>query len=515
MLLINTYSMDNHQVIANLKPQNIWKLFADLAKIPRPSGQEEGVRDWLIGLAHENNWECKVDSTGNLVIYKSAQNSSSEKTLLLQAHMDMVTESDPDKEIDFSKDPITLKQEGEWLMADRTTLGSDNGLGLVAIVGLLLDKEISHPNLQALFTVDEEVGLTGALNLDASLINADYVLNLDTEEEEAVYVSSAGSRDLEAKVNFIKGTTKKSRATCFKLKIDGLRGGHSGVNIHEDRQNAIKLLAQTLSVLQSATDLELVSIEGGNKRNAIPRYAEAEFIVHPDSIEVLRQTHATYSDRLKKMFKEAEPNIEITLAEDGIRNLTFTPEDTRAIINLLQAIPSGVLQMSPTIPDLVQTSNNLGVITSQDDGIEIICMLRSNADEELLNLTHTLISIFSLIDTLTLPENFFGTSEQHISSDKVFLEFSQVSPGWKAQSDNELIDYFQESHQEITGKKASVKAIHAGLECGVILSYLPKAKCISFGPEIRDAHSPVEKVKISSVETFYKVLVNLVEKLAQ
>lgn len=506
--------MDNHQVTANLKPQKVWKLFADLANIPRPSGQEEGVRNWLIGLAHENSWEYKVDSTGNLVIYKSAQNSASEKILLLQAHMDMVTESDPDKEIDFSKDPITLRQKGEWLMADRTTLGSDNGLGLVAIVALLLDKEIAHPNLQALFTVDEEVGLTGALNLDSSLIDADYVLNLDTEEEEAVYVSSAGSRDLEAKVNFTKAPTKKLGATCFKLKVDGLRGGHSGVNIHEDRQNAIKLLVQTLSVLESATELELVSIEGGNKRNAIPRYAEAVFIIHPDSIEVLRQTHATYSARLKEMFKEAEPNIEITLAEDGIRNLTFTPEDTRAIINLLQAIPSGVLQMSRAIPDLVQTSNNLGVVTSQDDGIEIICMLRSNDDAELLSLTHRVVSIFSLICPLTIPTELFNTDEQKITSEEIILEFSQVSPGWKAQLDNELVDYFQESHKEITGKEAAVKAIHAGLECGVILSYLPKAKCISFGPEIRDAHSPVEKVKISSVETFYQVFEHLVEKLA-
>jgi dipeptidase D len=328
-------------------------------------------------------------------------------------------------------------------------------------------------------------------------------------------VSSAGSRDLEAKVNFTKAATKKSGATCFKLKVDGLRGGHSGVNIHEDRQNAIKILAQTLSVLESATNLELVSIEGGNKRNAIPRYAEAEFIVHPDSIKVLRQTHATYSARLKEMFKEAEPNIEITLAEDGIRNLTFTSEDTRAIINLFQAIPSGVLQMSRAIPDLVQTSNNLGVVTSQDDGIEIICMLRSNVDQELLSLTHRVISIFSLISPLTIPTELFTTDEQKITSKQIALEFSQVSPGWKAQADNELVDYFQESHREITGKEAAVKAIHAGLECGVILSYLPKAKCISFGPEIRDAHSPVEKVKISSVETFYKVFENLVEKLAQ
>ena len=505
--------MSNHDVIADLKPKKIWDLFAALSNIPRASYNEEGVRNWLIDLANTNNLEYKVDTTGNLVIYKPAQHSSSNKTLLLQGHMDMVTESDADKDIDFDTDPIALVQSGEWLMADRTTLGADNGIGLVTIVDILIDKNMAHPNIQALFTVTEEVGLKGAMNMDNTMIEADYVLNLDTEEDGSVYVSSAGSRDLECKIDLQRDAEiDLSEFQSFEFSISDLRGGHSGINIHENRRNAIKLLSQLLLELGINLDLRLVSFSGGNRRNAIPRAAKANILIPKKEVDEFTNQTNIKINKFLNYYVNDEPNIEIDIAEKEVET-PFTINHSNKLLNLINIIPNGVLQMSTEIPNLVQTSNNIGLIQTSENSLIIDCMFRSNSDLELINLSYYFVSIFSLFDVIKTSEEF-DKNTKSIKSDFINLEFGQISPGWQAQPDNELLDMFQQSHKKLTGKEAEVKAVHAGLECGVILSYLPNAKCISFGPQIEDAHSPVEKVNIHSVEVFYDIVRDLISKLA-
>jgi dipeptidase D len=501
----------NHQIIANLEPSNLWSFFAELANIPRPSLQEEGVRNWLKNFATERNLDYKQDAIGNLFIYKPAQNSTSSNTVLLQAHMDMVCEKDPEIVHNFDTDSIVLREENGFIYATGTTLGSDNGIGLVSALCILDDLQISHPTIEAAFTMNEETGMDGIMNLDKSLISANYVLNLDTEEEGSVYVSSAGSRDIEIVIN--PQTVQISSQKGLNIKISGLRGGHSGVNIHENRLNSNKILSYILSQVQS--QIVLSEVQGGSKRNAIPRNSQASILVlNGDELGFIKSKLEQIAGKITSNYIGIEPNIKIQITENLIDS-HFEIQASQRVISLLNAIHSGVYQMSSVVPNLVQTSNNVGVIESDPDGNLTICnMLRSNDDYELEVFTNQILSVVKGVFGVSFgsfDKKATVLKDENNTSIKVVL--SPTTSGWKAESDNPLLEVFQSSHTKITGQPAVVKAVHAGLECGFLKEYLPHSKIISFGPQIDDAHSPKEHVKISSVQEFYTILIDLIQVL--
>jgi dipeptidase D len=507
---------ENKKVIQNLKPEKLWSYFAELTQIPRPSMKEEGVRTWIRKFADERNLKYKEDEAGNLVVFKNAQNSSSQKVLLLQAHMDMVCEKKPEVQKDFDKEGIDLRLDGDYIYAQGTTLGADNGMGLCTILCILDDKNISHPPLQALFTVNEETGMTGVMALDQAMISADYMLNLDTEEEGSVYIGCAGSRDTNIKFEYAK-TVLDSNLAQYKLEIGGLRGGHSGVQIHENRVNAIKLIGQLLFDITSSHDIQLIEINGGNKRNAIPRDCTVKFAVKKDeSKDVLEKLNQKIKDAIEN-YKNIETEISIDLIEENnVETTAFKPEDSNYILNIINAIHSGVYRMSSDVPGLVETSNNLGVIKTDDNTVEITCMTRSSDQFELNNAFRQILSSLGLY--LNEEKDLFEAKPIEIireqGTDRITINLSKVSVVWKPEPKSELLDIFQNAHENLFGKKAEVKAVHAGLECGTIRQYLPKCQIISFGPQIDDAHSPNEHVKVSSVEKFYELTVSVISQIS-
>ena len=501
--------MTNQEILKDLDPRRVWELFAELTQIPRPSNKEEGVRFWLKDFADKNNLTYKQDEQGNLVIYKPEQNTNSKKTLLLQAHMDMVCQKEADLDFDFDKDSIRVRIENNFVYACDTTLGSDNGIGLCMILAILEQKSISHPKIEALFTMNEECGMFGVMGLDKSLISADYMINLDSEEEGTLWTSSAGGRNIFAEIpmNYINTNTYQ---VAYELKISGLRGGHSGVNIHENRVNGIELLAYILGLIQSKIGLSLVSIDGGNANNAIPRDTQAVLVFNRGFDLASIEKEIKYVNE-QYINKESELSISITQTE--LPNQAIDQNTSRRFIKTLQSIHSGVYQMDETITNLVQTSFNLGIISTSQNKITISGMARSSDDFELKVLLSKLFSVLELYLETSFSFDFNLAKKQEIKTLEYNVELSEVTPGWKHDPQNPLIDIFQEAHQVVTGKKAELMAVHAGLECGMIKQYLPNCKIISFGPTIQNAHTPQEKVGITSVKDCYEVVLKAIQIL--
>lgn len=491
---------NNANVIKGLKPERVWHHFSEIASIPHPSMKEDKVRDYLINFAKTNELEWKSDKIGNVVIYKASQNSTSDKTTILQSHIDMVCESKPNVDIDFDNDPLTLKKEEDLIKASGTTLGADNGIGVAVMLAILEDKSISHPKLQTLFTIDEETGMTGAKNYDRAMLDADYMVNLDTEEEGCVYIGSAGGGTIKASYKTEKENTPNDY-TFKRLVVDGLHGGHSGLDINKNYANAIKLLAVMMSELTNkGIAFNISHIKGGKLMNAIPRYAEVNFAVSNKDKKQTDSILKTLSEKIIKRYKEStEPNIVINIEdnaenEDKILSRNFS----RGFIRILNAIHSGVLKMSVDVDDMVQTSSNLGVVKQDDDedSISIITLTRSDNMVEIELAMSQIISAMNIIE----PSN---------------LESDDKFPGWTPLpiDKNPLLQTFLEVHKETTGKDAHILAVHAGLECGFFAGEMPDTKIISIGPDINNAHSPDEQVSIGSTERFYKLVLELLKKL--
>ena len=513
---------NNLETIKDLNPHLLWRHFATLASIPRPSKKEQNVGEWLREFASELGLKYKQDKVGNIVIYKDRQNSKSNKTLLLQGHQDMVCEADPGNLINFDTDPIELRIEGDYVYANHTTLGSDNGIGVCAILCILEDKDISHPKMEALFTIDEETGMTGIMELGEDMIHADFMLNLDTEEDGSVYIGCAGSRDITIHNTFTKESELRH---IYSINISGLRGGHSGVQINENRGNAIKILTQILFDISTHYPIHISQINGGNKLNAIPRNSNIEFAITNEVAEVNEISEvSSIISYIQSKIQEFEQNyvliekdLKITFEDLDKESTSFSLRDSQYIIHTLNAIPSGVIQMNSDIPHLVQTSNNLSVVKTSDNEITIICMHRSSDLFELNNVSRQILSIVIPQDTIMSEFIFSDLSSHKIEVDNNIImqniELSNVSIPWKPEPHNILLDSFQEVHKNLFGVEAEVKAVHAGVECGFVRSYLKECKIISFGPQIDDAHSPKEHVQISNVEKFYTLLVNFIEKI--
>lgn len=472
----------------SLEPALLWKHFRALSAIPRPSKSEAAVAAYVVETARSLGLPCRRDGTGNLVVTKpGTPGREAEPPAILQGHLDMVCEKNSSTAHDFTKDPIRLVPDGEWVKADGTTLGADNGIGVAAALAVLESKDVSHGPLECLFTIDEETGMTGAYGLTAGFLSGNRMLNLDTEEEGAVYVGCAGGMDTVARTK-VALVAPSPGTRAYRVSFTGFRGGHSGVDIHEGRANAIKLLARFLFASGERLGLEVASIEGGSKRNAIPREAFATVFADPGREDELKGAVSRLEADLKAEYGPIEPNLTL-----GVERAAETPgkvfaaPDAARVVGYLHASPHGRLAMSPDIPDLVQTSTNLAIVATAGDEVTVSMSHRSSVESAKLDV---------------------GTQVRALSALAGFeAEQGEGYPGWKPDVSSPLLSQAKQVHARLFGAEPAVKAIHAGLECGIIGEKYPGLMTISFGPTIQNAHSPDEKVHVPSVGRFWTYLV--------
>ncbi|HSS48087.1 MAG TPA: aminoacyl-histidine dipeptidase [Thermoanaerobaculia bacterium] len=485
--------------VAELEPHALWQHFDDLLTIPRPSKHEEKARDYVIAVAERKGLRHREDAIGNVVVLKPASpGKEGSPAVMLQAHLDMVTEKNAGTVHDFFKDPILPRRDGDWVKATGTTLGADNGIGAATLLAVLDSDDLVHGPLELLFTVDEETGLTGALDLDPAALDLKgrILLNLDSEEEGTVTVGCAGGSTSLLTLPLESAPSPKGTAT-LDVKLSGLKGGHSGMEIHLQRGNASKLLARVLFAAAQQTPFHLASFSGGNKHNALPREAAAQVVVPTASRDAFQIAAEQEIAAIAAEIRPADPDVKLEIAEIADASAprrAWTVAASRRALDLVNALPHGVLTMSYDIPGLVETSTNLATVTSTEDSLSILLSTRSSVASAMGSTKRRLRSIAELA----------GAG----------IEETEGYPGWKPDLASPLLDRFQQVHRRLTGKDAEVIAIHAGLECGILREKFPEMLAISFGPIIRGAHSPDEGVKIDSVGRFWELLKAVLAELA-
>ncbi|HXE97207.1 MAG TPA: aminoacyl-histidine dipeptidase [Dongiaceae bacterium] len=480
------------EAVDGLKPELFWRYFAEIACIPRPSKHEELIARYVLDTAEKLGLRATQDGCGNIVVKKPASPGREQvRSICLQAHLDMVCEKNVAKIHDFLKDPIELVRRGEVLMANGTTLGADNGVGVAANLAVMADRSLVHGPLELLFTVDEETGLTGAQNLDPALVESRTLLNLDSEEEGMLIVGCAGGRDALGRWQVAFESAPAHFVACF-LSVKGLRGGHSGLEIDKGLGNAIKLLNRAVMRL-SAVDARLSTIDGGKMRNAIPRECGALLFIPRESVnraeELVSELNATFRGELAFV----EPDLVVSMArQDGAGNgKVLVPSLQQKLCRTIAALPHGVLHMSADIPGLAETSTNLASVATTEDDIVLVTSQRSSVASRLTEAAETVAVIFEL-----------GGAR---------VEASDGYPGWKPNLASPILKLAQECHRSLYGKDAEVRAIHAGLECGIIGERIPGMDMVSFGPTLEAVHSPDEKIYIESVAKFWEFLLAILK----
>ncbi|MCK4645717.1 MAG: aminoacyl-histidine dipeptidase [Candidatus Aminicenantes bacterium] len=481
-------------IFEGLKPSHLWKHFEQILKIPHDSGDETALGDYIISVAERFNLAWKRDNIGNVVVEKKATpGHENAEGVILQGHIDMVCEKNSDVVHDFTKDAIKTEIKGDWMQAIGTTLGSDNGIGLAASLAIMEDTDLEHGPLEFLFTVDEETGLTGATKIEADFLKGRIFLNLDSEDEGVFTIGCAGGADSE--ITFPLQRKEPGVGDLYRLKIFGLRGGHSGIDISQGRGNAILFLTQMLSESKEEFPFELVRMEGGNKRNAIAREAWADLIVDPAQSQSLFSSLQETFEKLHSEFSAVEKEAKFSFEKsDEQKEDTLLPDTNNTLLHLLSSLPHGVIAMHPEIEGLVETSTNLAIIHTHEDHVQIICSSRSAVASQLK----------------ATRDKILQTSE-HVGA-KVFQP--EGYPGWTPNLQSPLLKTLKEVHLKTFQKEAKVEAIHAGLECGIIGEKFPGMDMISFGPTIEHPHSPEERVHIGSVETFWTFLSEVLAELA-
>jgi dipeptidase D len=470
--------------IRNLKPANLWNRFADLNSIPRPSKHEEAVCAWLIEWAGEKGLEVMQDDVENIIMRKPATTGmEGRQTVVLQSHVDMVCQKNNDTEFDFMTEGIKMYVDGDWVRAEGTTLGADNGIGVASILAVLESSDIPHPPLEALFTIDEETGMTGALGLKGELLDATILLNLDTEDDDEISIGCAGGVDLTSTGTYEPEATVTENTTSFKLVVKGGNGGHSGMDIHKGIANANKLLNRVLLEALESVDLRISAISGGGLRNAIPREAEATIIVScNDLTELQNALNATTAD-LKAEYNTTDSGLDIRLNNVETPSHALPEDVQNALLLAIQACPVGIHRMSPDIAGLVQTSNNLARVQVEGGTVNIQCLNRSSVDSEKWDHARSIEAAFSLAGLTT--------------------ERGGAYPGWTPNPSSAAVEMLRALYVERYNEQPKVMACHAGLECGILGTNYPDMDMASFGPNIRGAHSPDECVQISSVDKFW------------
>ena len=480
--------------IQGLQSSLVWKYFAEISRIPRCSKHEEKIARYVIDTAKRLGLSSKQDKFGNVMVRKPASAGCGHMpSVALQGHLDMVCEKNADKVHDFSKDPIELVRKGNMLMANGTTLGADNGIAVATNLAIMEDRSLQHGPLEFLFTIDEETGLTGAANLQNGFLDSKIMLNLDSEEEGALYVGCSGGRDTIATWKLVMDAAPAG-SIAAQLSVTGLRGGHSGLEIDKGRGNAIKILVRTLQRL-APMGLRLASIDGGNKRNAIPRECTAVVYLPRKGWENAVADVAAFAAIVKAEQASIDPDVSIALKESSKKKgaKVIGKTITGKILKGLSGLPHGVLKMSPDIPGLVETSTNVAVISTTKKGIVLATSQRSSVASELEDAVATVTSILDLS----------GSN----------VESSHGYPGWKPNLKSSILKVAQETYKSLFGKEPSVKAIHAGLECGIIGERIPGMDMLSFGPTMEGVHSPDEKLHIDTVEKFYNFLLAILRNV--
>lgn len=480
--------------IKNLQPQLVFSIFDEITKIPRPSKKEGKIRQFLLDYAKKHGIAAKTDEIGNVVLSKPATpGHENAPTVILQGHMDMVCESN-DKNFDFENSPIQTIIDGEWIRANGTTLGADNGIGMAASLAALTDDSYTHGPLEALFTVDEETGMTGANNLGEGMITGSMLLNLDSEDDAEIFVGCAGGVDTQAFFHYNRSFAPKD-FLYFKINIEGLNGGHSGGDIHLGRANANKLLARFLFDLSAKHEVVVSEIDGGNLRNAIPRASHAVIGVHTSKKEVVRTMLNLYIADLENEYKGLEPNLKITM--ESVDTPDFTIDETTSL-NLIRALycaPHGVVSMSRELEGLVETSTNLASVKmTNDNTIVVTTSQRSSVESRKWDIARQVEALFLLA----------GAEVRH----------GDGYPGWQPNLESPIMKISRDAYEELYGVTPAIKAIHAGLECGLFLTKYPHLDMVSFGPTLRDVHSPSERMHIPAVERFWGQLKRTLEKVA-
>ncbi|MDO1501141.1 aminoacyl-histidine dipeptidase [Winogradskyella maritima] len=479
--------------IRALEPKALWNKFADLNAVPRPSKKEERVIQFMKNFGTKLNLETLEDEIGNVIIRKPATAGMEDrKAIVMQSHLDMVHQKNNDTEFNFDTQGIEMFIEGDWVKAKGTTLGADNGLGVATILAILESDDIPHPALEALFTIDEETGMTGAKGLKGSLLKGDILLNLDTEEDDEIGVGCAGGIDVTATRNYEQEETPEFKIG-FQLEVKGLQGGHSGMQIHEGLGNANKIMNRLLFDGFELFGLRISEIDGGSLRNAIPRESRAVVAIDAIHEAAFKSEIEKRASEIKKEFKTMEPDLDIVLES------TDTPEKImdlgvqEGLTRALYAALNGVYRMSADIPDLVETSNNIARVIVKDGQIKIGCLTRSSVETSKWDLANTLRATFELT----------GCE----------VEFSGDYPGWTPNMDSDILKVMVPLYEKLNGEKPHVAACHAGLECGILGTNYPDMDMISFGPNIKGAHSPDERAQISSAQKYWKFVLEILKNI--
>lgn len=480
--------------IESVKAERVFYHFEEISKIPRGSGNEKEISDYLLEFGKKLGLECIQDGALNIIIKKPASKGyENSPTVIIQGHMDMVCEKNSDKRHDFTKDPIDLVVKGDYIYADRTTLGGDDGIAVAYAMAILEDDNLEHPALEILLTTDEETGMTGAMAVEPKYINGKIVLNLDSEEEGKLLVSCAGGIRTKSKLA-IEWTDKKENAKEYEIVISGLKGGHSGAEIHLGRGNSNKLIGRFLQGITKELKFNLVSINGGSKNNAIPRECTAIISINECDQEKLIDINTQICNCFKKEFSQKDQNLKLNLKEyNGKIKKVFSDDTTKNVVNLLYLYPNGVNTISSEIEGLTESSTNLGVVTTNKQDVEYDSLVRS--------------SVFSLREEIVerikcLTEMVGGE-----------FEISSAYPEWPYKIDSKIREISKDVYLRLFGKEAEIVAIHAGVECGLFKEKLGDLDMISFGPDIIDIHTPNEHMSISSIERCYEYLLEILKEI--
>jgi dipeptidase D len=472
--------------IEALAPARIWKNFNNLTQIPRPSKKEARVIEFMRKFGEGLGLQTVVDEVGNVVIRKPATPGyENRKGVILQSHLDMVPQKNSDKKHDFEKDPIEPLIDGDWIKANGTTLGADNGIGVAAMMAVLESNDLVHGPLEALFTIDEETGMTGAFALTSELLKGEILLNLDSEDEGELYVGCAGGMDANIEFSY-KSQPVPAGYLPFLIRISGLKGGHSGMDINLGRGNSNLILFRLLFKAMNEAGARLCEVEGGNMRNAIPREAHAVVIIPENREKVFTGMVKQFAIVVGKELAGTEPDLTLECTVAAMPGRVMTEELQKNLVAAVYSCPNGAIRMTDGIPGLVETSTNLAIVKSDESVIRVHCLLRSSVDSAKENLADTMKALFEMS----------GAS----------ISFTGSYPGWKPNMDSPVLKIMKQVYQTMYHKEPEIKAVHAGLECGIIGGVYPGLDMISFGPTIRHPHSPDEKVHIASVQKFWDFL---------
>ena len=466
--------------LSNIEPQIIWKNFSKLNAVPRPSKKEERVIAFIKEFGENLGLETTIDEVGNVIIKKHATpGMENRKSIVMQSHLDMVCQKNNDVNFDFETQGIQMEVDGDWVKAKGTTLGADNGLGVATIMSVLESTDIPHPDLEALFTIDEETGMTGALGLKPGQLTGQILLNLDTEEDDEIDIGCAGGIDVTINQTY---STETANGQVVRIEVKGLQGGHSGMDIHKGFGNANIILGRILYKGLADENIQLISIDGGSLRNAIPREAVALIAVR-NSGEFIENITEGIKKQILEEFASIEAGLQINIENSTSSDKALSLEDSKKIILVLKSLHNGVYRMSPDVQDLVESSNNVARVELKEGGLKILNLSRSSVDSSKDSVAEQLKSVSELAG--------------------MNVEFSGSYPGWKPKPGSEIVQMMEKIYTEKFAEKPHVVACHAGLECGIIGANYPEMEMVSYGPTIRGAHSPDEKANIPSTQKFW------------